>query len=109
MRRLMAVHPTPHGVGLVRQFRKPTGRKAAGAPREGSDPSDRPSGRGRPPTEGLFQLKLDALAADEVFGRLAGPDEAVAPAVDEHLGWQGLGVVVARHHESVGAGDLDHQ
>jgi len=34
-RRLAAVHPTPHGVGLVRQVFKPTGRKAAGVPHVG--------------------------------------------------------------------------
>ena len=29
---LVAVRPTPHGVGLMRQLHKPTGRKAAGVP-----------------------------------------------------------------------------
>jgi len=40
---LVAVHPTPHGVGLVRHLHKPIGRKAAGPRTQGFvfKPTDR--------------------------------------------------------------------
>jgi len=55
---LVVVHPTPHGVGLVRQVCKPTGREAAGESRRTPHlvvvhPTPHGVGLGRRPREAL--------------------------------------------------------
>ena len=59
--------------------------------------------------EAFFPSLLAGFPAYQILGSLAGPYEPCFSSVDQNLGRQWFGVVIARHCKAIGTGYLNHQ